>query len=413
MNTNLTFSISFFIRTDRIDGASTAPLFLRVTVNGERADFTTNRRISIHKWKDGKPVGSTEDVKNIREYMESLRSRIYNIQKDLKDHNEAVSIDNVRDRFYEKQKKVKDSKMLKEVFEFHNDQIKALVGKDYSKETLKRYNTAKKHVFEYLEKKYNLQDIELKKLNYEFITGLENFLKIERNCNHNSTMKYIKNFKTVVNMAVKYEWLDRDPFSKFSCKTLPVERGFLTPDELKTIEDAEINIPRIEQIRDVFVFCCYTGLAHVDVLKLKKENMYKGIDGSQWININRTKTDTNSRIPLLSKAASIIEKYINHPVVLAGSGLLPTSSNQKTNAYLKEVATKCGITKNLTFHLARHTFATTVTLTNGVPIETVSFMLGHKNLRTTQIYSKVVELKVSDDMKMLKKKLSKRDKKKA
>jgi len=397
---------------NRIDNQQTAPIVMRVTVNGERLDFSTNRRFSILKWKDGQPIGSSNEAKNIRDYMESLRTKIYTIQKDMKDHDELVTIHNVKDRFYGKDKVAKKNKMLKEVFEFHNEQIKALVGKDYSKETLKRYNTAKKHVFDYLENKYELQDIELKKLNYEFITGLENYLKIDRNCNHNSTMKYVKNFRKVINMAVKYEWLDRDPFSKFSCKTLPVERDFLTPDELKAIEDTEIIIPRIEQIRDVFVFCCYTGLAHVDVLKLKKENIYKGVDGSQWININRTKTDTNSRIPLLPKAASIIEKYIHHPVVLAGSGLLPTSSNQKTNAYLKEVATMCGITKNLTFHIARHTFATTVTLTNGVPIETVSFMLGHKSLRTTQIYSKVVEIKVGDDMSMLKKKLSKKDKKK-
>ncbi len=402
MKTNSSFAISFYLRKDKTDDQYTAPIFMRVTVNGERAIISTNRRISINKWKDGQAIGSSNEAKSIRDYIESIRTRIYNINKDLNDHDEIVTAEIIKDRFFGKRK---ISKKLKEVFDFHNDQMEELVGKDYSPMTLKRYRTAKRHVFAYIEHQYKCDDISLSELRYSFITGFEHYMKVIRNCNHNSTMKYIKNFRKVINLAVKYEWLERDPFSQFSCKTVPVVREFLSAEELESIENADIKMPRIDHVRDVFVFCCYTGLAHVDVLKLNKDNIYKGIDGSQWISINRTKTDTNSRIPLLPKAVSIINKYKDLPNVQSGKSLLPTSSNQKMNAYLKEIADICGINKNLTFHIARHTFATTVTLTNGVPIETVSFMLGHKSLRSTQIYSKVVEQKVSNDMSVLNQKL--------
>jgi site-specific recombinase XerD len=296
-------------------------------------------------------------------------------------------------------------KTLIEVFEYHNEKLADLVGKDFAPATHKRYITTLSHIKDYLKYQYKTDNILLSELKYEFISNLEYYFKKVRNCNNNSTVKYIRNLKKVINLAIKNEWLDKDPFAKYTSHINEVKREFLSLEELKALEEKEISMTRLGIIRDIFVFACYTGLAYVDIANLSKDNLVIGIDGEKWIYTYRNKTDTKSNIPLMPKAVQIVEKYKDHPLADNKGKLFPVPSNQKVNAYLKEISELCGINKCLTFHLARHTFATTVTLTNGVPIETVSSMLGHKSLRTTQIYAKVVERKVSDDMKVLKEKL--------
>ena len=230
--------------------------------------------------------------------------------------------------------------------------------------------------------------------------------KTIRKCNHNSTQKYIRNFRKIINNAIKNDWLDKDPFKAYRVKLKDTKRVFLTKEELTALEEEQFAIDRLDQVRDVFVFCCYTGLSYVDVEKLTPKGIVKGHDGEYWINVDRTKTGSPSSVPILPKAFKIIEKYKNDPRMINGGRLLPVISNQRINAYLKELASLTGIEKKLTFHAARHTFATTVTLSNGIPIETVSAMLGHKNFRTTQIYAKVVQEKISRDMRKLREKLA-------
>ena len=213
-------------------------------------------------------------------------------------------------------------------------------------------------------------------------------------------------------MGVANGWIARDPFYNYKVKFKWVDREFLSAEELQRLVNLDIRWPRIDIVRDMFVFCCYTGLAYIDVQKLNQDNLVRNIDGNLWIEAKRTKTDAKFSIPLLPTALSIIEKYQDHPKVVNGECVLPVLSNQKSNAYLKEIADLCGIKKNLTTHLARHTFATTVTLSNGVPIETVGKMLGHKNLRTTQHYAKIINKKVEYDMAILKEKLARMDLKK-
>lgn len=199
--------------------------------------------------------------------------------------------------------------------------------------------------------------------------------------------------------------MERDPFYNYKAQFKPVEREFLTQEEIMILYEKDLHFDRLRIVRDMFLFSCYTGLAYADVKKLTTDDIIKGIDGYQWIKTKRTKTDSVSSIPLLPMAMEILDKYQDHPEVKRGPYILPVLSNQKSNAFLKEIAELCGIKKNLTTHLARHTFATTVTLSNGVPIESVSRMLGHKSLRTTQHYAKIVDRKISDDMSMLRAKL--------
>ncbi len=218
-------------------------------------------------------------------------------------------------------------------------------------------------------------------------------------------MKHIQRIRKVVNDALEKNWIDKDPFLGYKGKQDKTHRTFLTKEELKAMEQTLMSLERLEKVKDIFIFSCYTGLAYIDIEKLTTENIVVGIDGQKWIYTFRTKTGNKSNIPLLPAAIAIIEKYQNYPESISKQKLLPTITNIKTNAYLKEIADLCGIKKHLTFHMARHTFATTITLNNGVPIETVSKMLGHSKITTTQIYAKVLENKVSDDMLNLKRKL--------
>ncbi len=280
--------------------------------------------------------------------------------------------------------------------------MKALVGRDYAKGTLTRYETSYKHTMSFLQSRYEVSDIDINKLDYDFITEYEFWLKSVRKCDHNTTMKYLSNFKKIVNRCVRNGKLQRDPFLGFSMAKKEVERHALTETQLKTIAQKQFKIERLSIVRDIFLFCCFTGLAYADVKKLKQSEITDGIDGEKWIIAKRQKTDITSKIPLLPHALQIIRKYENNIECQLTNKVLPVLSNQKMNSYLKEIGDACGIHIHLTFHIARHTFATTVTLTNGVPIETVSKMLGHKNLQTTQHYAKILDKKISEDMKKLK-----------
>jgi site-specific recombinase XerD len=219
-------------------------------------------------------------------------------------------------------------------------------------------------------------------------------------------MKHIIRVKKMVHLAIRLEWISKDPFANYKLKIQKVNREHLSEKELKTMENKIFDIDRIDMIRDLFVFCCYTGLTYVDVINLKHDNIVEAADGEMWVRTCRQKTDIPVNTPLLPKAVEILKKYKDNQRALLTNTVFPVVSNQKVNAYLKEIAEVCGIKKNITFHLARHTFATTVTLSNGVPIETVSKMLGHTKIATTQIYAKVLEKKISEDMAALKSKLT-------
>jgi len=403
-----TFSVSFFLRSDKPDAEKKLPIFMRITANGERANLSIQRRIEPDRWNNaGKVLGTRQDAKEINSYIDTLRNKIFNIRSELINQSEVPTAEKIKMQFLGHGK---SQKTVLEVFKYHNDQVKELIGQDYAAGTFQRYEAALKHVKEFISYKYKTDNLYLTQLNHEFVTEFEHYLKVIKKCGHNTTAKYIKNFKKVVLLSVKNDWLPRDPFANYSIPLKEVKRECLTTEELETLEKKEITIERLALVRDAFVFSCYTGLAYVDIAALSPENIIKGIDGEFWIKTYRAKTDTKTNIPLLPKAIEIMNRYKKNHEAVIRNRIIPVSSNQKMNAYLKEIATICGIKKNLTYHLARHTFATTVTLTNGVPIESVSQMLGHTNIKTTQIYAKVVEKKVSEDMGKLRGILSNVDK---
>lgn len=403
------FSQIFYIKRTKVDINNKSVIYLRITVNGRRSELSTLRKIDVNKWSSetGRSKGHTPDSKEINQFLDMTQRKISKIHEKFVEKNIPYNAEKIRNYYLGKDDSVK---MLVAIFNDHNNQVDKLIGKDFAAGTAERYKTAKMHVENYIKLEYKVDDIPVKDVDHKFITGFEYYLKTVRNCSHNTAIKYITNFKKIIRIAYANDWISKDPFFNWKARLKIVDREFLSEEEIQAIIEKEFCTPRLDQVKDIFIFCCFTGLAYADVKKLNENDVVIGIDGERWIKTKRTKTDTRSNIPILPTAAAILEKYANHPEVLNGNKLLPVLSNQKMNAYLKEIADLCGITKNLTFHLARHTFATTITLTNGVPIESVSKMLGHKSLKTTQHYAKILDRKVSDDMGALRKLLSKKQK---
>lgn len=402
------FSTHFHIVRSKSDRKGLAPVFLRLTVDGKRKEFSITRRIEPEKWnsRTEKVMGNNLLSNEINTHINNIRHRLNKVHQLLSDGQEQITASRMIQEL--KGERKHQSKMVLEIFKDHNKQMDRLSGKNISKSTAKRYWTCLNHIEQFINQVYKAEDFRVKEIDHQFITRFEYFLKTKRECNHNSALKYVNNFKKIIRIALANQWMDRDPFYNYKVQFESVEREFLNEEEIKALIEKNLHFDRLKLVRDMFVFSCYTGLAYSDVKKLSSGDITTGIDGGKWIRIKRTKTKSLSSIPLLPIAEEIIDRYQDHPEVKKGVCVLPVLSNQKSNAFLKEIGLMCGIKKPLTTHLARHTFATTVTLTNGVPIETVSKMLGHKDLRTTQHYAKIVDRKISDDMKELREKLEKK-----
>lgn len=400
---NNLFSFIFYIKRSKADKNGKANVYLRITVNGKRSELSISKKVDVNKWvaAAGKLKGGSVEAQQLNRYIDDIANKIHKIHQKLVEENKKITALRIKEIFCGKDER---QKMLLIIFQDHNNQVERLVGKDFAPGTLERYKTAKKHLQAFIKLEYNLEDINIKDVNHKFIHGFEYYLKTERNCSHNTAIKYITNFKKIIRIAYANDWISKDPFYNWKARLKTVDREFLSKEEIQKLVEKELVIKRLDQVKDIFIFSCFTGLAYADVKKLSKNDIVIGIDGDRWIKTKRTKTNTRSNIPLLTTAEAILEKYSEHPDVVQSQFLLPVLSNQKMNAYLKEIADVCEINKNLTFHLARHTFATTVTLTNGVPIESVSKMLGHKSLKTTQHYAKILDRKVSEDMQALKNK---------
>ena len=401
----------FYLKKQKKYKSGPAPVYLRITVAGKRSEITTNRECDPEKWNShaGRANGTKDSIKSLNAYLDNLQAEAYEAHRYLCENDKPVTSEILRNRMLGVGKKCF---LLIEIFKEHNSRVATLVGTEFAPATYKRYQTSLRHTQAFLKYKFNVSDINIDKIDNAFVTDFDYYLRIVHKCNNNTTLKYIKNFGKIIRICLANGWIIKNPFLNYKGKIKTVNRTFLTNEEIKRMTEKYIEIERLSQVRDVFLFCCYTGLAYVDVKKLKVSEISKGLDGSFWIFMNRQKTDERSAIPLLPEALTLIQKYSNNPFCKLKDMSLPVPSNQKMNGYLKEIAAICGINKTLTSHIARHTFATTITLSNGVPIETVSKMLGHASIKQTQHYAKILDLKVSGDMLLLKQKLEDKKNKK-
>ncbi|AZB01816.1 site-specific integrase [Chryseobacterium joostei] len=398
---NKTFNLLFYVKKTKTNKAGEVTIYLRITIDGKRTEISTKRTIKSSKWNSDsqKVAGSSEESKTLNFFLKTFEQKIYNTYHSLMKDDEGVTCETLKNRLLGKDE---FKRTLIPIFNDHNDRMEKLVGKEFALGTLGRYRTCLSHIKEFLNWKLEVSDIDVTKINYTFLNDFEFFLRTEKSCNNNSAVKYIKNFGKIIRSCLANGWMEKDPFLNYHSNFDEVKRVFLNEQELEKLFNKDFKNERLSQVRYIFLFSCYTGLAYIDTQKLTKNHINIGLDGNKWIYTVRQKTKTTSNIPVLPQAEDIIRRYINHPICINTGKLLPVLSNQKMNAYLKEIADLCGINKELTYHIARHTFATTVTLSNGVPIESVSKMLGHKNIKTTQHYAKILDKKVSEDMVALK-----------
>jgi site-specific recombinase XerD len=398
------FGLLYFLKQAKTKNLDYKYVYLKITVNGISSQLSTKRYWVADKWDQstGRATGIEDDAQELNYYLNTLSIKIRQARSYFIEADKEITAESLKNSITGKVEK----RMLLELIADHNKRVNALIGKGFSLATLQRYKTTYQHVKNFIEWKYEVNDLNINALNYEFAVEFVFWLRVIRNCANNSAIKYFSNLKKIVMECVRKGWLKNDPFIELRLIKDNVTQIALSKEDLNLISNKTFITDRLNNVKDIFLFSCYTGLAYVDISNLQRNQIIKGIDGMPWINIQRQKTATPSRLPLLPVPLEIMNKYKNHPKCIKESYVLPVLTNQKMNAYLKEIADICGITKNLTFHIARHTFATTITLNNGVPIETVSKMLGHKSLQQTQHYAKILDIKVSDDMISLRNKLS-------
>lgn len=401
MRNNSTLAVLIFTR-DITYNPEKLTIYARITVDGRRAEISLKRYTSVNVWdvSKGRVIGTTQRARLLNSYLDEVYVQIMKAHKQLLQEDKLITAQAIKARYLGQDDQYKT---LKELVAYHNTNMDSVLK--YG--TMKNYYTTERYLHKFIKDKFRTPDVYLKQLNYRFILDFEQYLRnyhpesSRRTCSNNGAMKHLERLMKMINLAVKLEWLEKDPFHQFRLNFQKHNRSYLSERELELIEETIFKGSGYEKVRNVFLFSCYTGLSYIDVKELLQKQLLLGADGNYWLHTKRAKTDEIVKIPLLAKAKGIIEKYAEEMKQNPNEKLLPVFSNQKVNSYLKVITKACGIHKNITFHSARHTFATTVTLSNGVPIETVSKLLGHTKLSTTQIYARVLEKKVGEDMQNL------------
>ena len=389
--------VSFLARKTLKKKNGMIPVYCRIRYDNRIAQFNTKVDVFSANWdsQTTRVIGNNSKSVNIQ--LEKIRIDIIKKYELLYKTNIIITAKTILD-LYKNNSLLMDGIM--NVFKQHNKNMKSLIGIEYSKGSYKNYITTIKHLKNYIKTKFNTDDISLNKLNYDFVYNFSHYILLNTKCTHNGMMKHIQRLKKITNFCIKNNYITNDPFIGFKIKFKKSNRVYINNEELHILKNIKLN-KSLNKIRDIFLFACYTGLSYIDLYNLNIKNIQIGDDNLKWIFIKRQKTDIPSNVPILPPALTILNKYKTQNNI---NGIFPMISNQKTNIALKEIAYLCNFNKNLTFHCARHTFATTITLTNGVPIETVSKMLGHNNIKTTQIYARVINSKISADMMKLRQK---------
>ncbi len=403
MSVTKKISVLFWVRKSRTKKeANTVPLYCRVTVGGQRYDFPLNVSIRPASWiaKAQRVAGKTEADREANRVIEETGQLITETIERIQQKHYELSIENFKLQF--KAKENEYSTIIK-LFDYHE----AVERKNLRPGSYRGYIVTRKHLLDFIRIKFHLSDYSIdaigKSFVYEFFAYLQGYRREgTTRCAVNGALKHIARFKRIMNLAVQNEWIANNPVCLLKVRKEHVEKGYLTEEEIKRLKAVTL-LPHLDIARDIFMFSVYTGMAYVDILMLTNENVKLGIDGSRWLNYHRQKTSQRVAVPLLEPAEELIARYATYHSEKVNRPIFPVPCNQAINRYLKTIAKAAGIRKNITFHMGRHTFATTITLSQGVPIETVSKMLGHASLTITQLYAKIVDKKVMDDMAQLKK----------
>jgi len=391
-----TFSILFFARKEKQKSNGNYPIWCRITISGKMAKFNT--KVEVHEaiWsvKDGRASGRSFEATKANQLLDDILAAINQLYHELK-RERCCSAELIKNEYLGINIEKPKVKMLLELFTEHNERQLKLVGTTLTKATYSKYIQTYNLVAAYIKNEYQKDDIALNAINPMFISGFESYLLVDCKYQNNTCYKFMQRFKRIITMARDNGFITINPFGGHVLHWEQTKKEFLDDDEIMRIIEKKFSIPRLEQIKDIFLFCCFTGLSYIDAANLREEHIVKKFDGKLWISTARQKSKVSVDIPLLPIPLIILDKYKDQRV---NGKLLPIPSNQKFNAYLKEIADLCAINKPLTCHIARYTFASTITLARNIPIETVSKLLGHTKLSTTQIYARIIPKKISEDM---------------
>ena len=393
-----TFSTIFYLKRQAVRKDGTVPVMGRITVDGTQTQFSCKITIDPKVWdiKSGRAIGRSAAAIEANRMLDNMRVSINKHYREIMDRDNYVTAEKVKNAFLGLEHRCRT---LLQVFKQHNEDYEKMYEAGMkAKATLLKYQCVYRHLEEFIYQRYHVRDIALKELTPAFISDFDIFLRTEKNCCTNTVWLYLCPLRTMVSIAISNEWLSRDPFRDYEVKKEQTTRYFLTKDEIRQLIDGKLKNAKQELYRDLFVFCIFTGLSFSDMRNLSEENIRTYFDEHLWISINRQKTGVQSNIRLLDIPKKILEKYRG----LREDGKIFSVPHYMTCLYgIRAVAKRCGITKHLTWHMSRHTMATEICLTNGVPIETVSSILGHKNITTTQIYAKITKEKLNQDMENL------------
>ena len=392
MNSNI-LKILFVIERFKVNKQGKAPIKCRITYLGQRKPFSTGIFIKPDNWNASKQKAFPPSTDNTQfnTQLSLIKQEINQAFLMLQIQQEVFDVEDIYLKY--KGEDIKTEKTLLEVYTLHNDRMKKLVGIEYSEATYKKFEESKNHVKSFIRHNTQKSNILLEKLNMKFLNDFDYFLKVEKKLKQVTINKHIERLRKIIKLALAEGFLERDPFLLFKQKQVILQVVYLDTKELQVLEEHQFKQVRLQKVADMFIFCCYTGLPYQEMATLKKENLIDGFDGRKWINIYRQKTKKHLRVPLLSKAEQVLSKYESEKT------LLPVISNQQFNSFLKEIGSILGINKRITHHTARKTFASTVLLYNDIPMETVSELLGHSNIKVTQAhYAKVVQRTVSKQM---------------
>ncbi|MCT4589485.1 MAG: site-specific integrase [Carboxylicivirga sp.] len=395
--------VHFILKKSKKKKNGECPIYVRYTYLGKRVENSTGIYLNEDSWESTLQLsigkGRASDEVNGR--LSKIRTKLHDSFYKLEATGNKFDVRDIKEDVLQ----IDTNKGVLCVFDYYLNLIDQKLNKGYSKETLKHYKTSRNRLAQFIAWKYRRFDINVSDIDYRFLDAFDMYLKMNCSVHQNTAWNYHKHLRRILNLAVSLDDITINPYSRFKVKLEDTNREYLTLEEVRLIEKKNIELPVVSMVRDIFIFACYTGLAYADLSKLNSSHIQKRDDGNQWIIIQRTKTKNRCVVPLFPNALRILAKYDNHPYCIQKGTVLPVYVNQKMNCYLKDVPMLCGVSKNLTMHMARHTFATSITLTNGIPIETVAKMLGHTSLKTTQIYARIVESKISDEMKELQRKL--------
>lgn len=396
--------VAFWIRRTRTTHADQVPIILRITIGNERKDKHSGHSTDLKDWDSDKGMLLPRNPTNraVNDLLDQMRFRLISVYGRLIQDSDCVTVDDLLKAY---DNKTIGTYKLMELVKLHNEDFKARLTIDRTNSTYEKYLFTEQKLSGYLWKKYKVRDMPLNKLNLSFIREFYNYLYTTDNNCHNTIAKYLKNLKRIINYGIELEWISSNPFLGYKIGYKNTEQVVLSPEELETIRVREFSMYRLQLVKDLFIFQCYTGLSYVDMKLLTKQHIRTGPDGDQWIYLQRTKTGTRAAIPLFEHAREIMNRY--NPKVNTDSKerIFPAYCIHKANAYLKEIADICGIEKNLTTHVGRRTFATTVLLNNGTPIEVISKVLGHLNIKTTQVYARVSDYLVKKEMQQVSQKI--------